>query len=117
MQRLFTMFPRGLPGVGLILLRFLVAVTFVVESSARGTLMSSIPLSLLFVTPALMLCLGFLTPYIATFCVFVEVLLLFNGAADPFHISLAGLMSGTLVLLGPGGYSLDAIIFGRRRLT
>lgn len=112
------MFPRGVPGLALVLLRVLVAVTFVVDGSAHITLVTSIPMLLLFSIPALFVCLGLLTPYFASFCILAQfVILSLVGSADPFHFGTAGMMSGVLALLGPGAYSLDALIFGRQRLN
>jgi uncharacterized membrane protein YphA (DoxX/SURF4 family) len=112
------MFPIGAAGIALVLLRLLVAATFVVDGSAGWSLVTSVPMFLLFVVPALLLCLGLITPYCAVFCVLVRVILLVAvGSTDAFHVATSGLMSGALALLGPGAYSGDAVLFGRRRLT
>lgn len=118
MQRLYSMFPFGSVGVALIFLRILVAATYVVDGSAHWTLVSSTPTFLLYSVPALLLCLGLLTPFCAVLCVFVRLVLVLSiGSMDVFHVFTSGLMSASLALLGPGAYSVDAALFGRRRLT
>lgn len=112
------MFPIGAPGIALILLRLLVAATFVVDGSAHWSLVTSTPRLLLYTVPALFLCVGLLTPYCAAFCVLARLVLLLDiESTDAFHIVTSEFMSAALGLLGPGAYSLDAVLFGRRRLT
>ena len=112
------MFPFGSAGIALIFLRVLVAATYVVDGSVHWTLITSTPMFLLYSVPALLLCLGFLTPLCAVLCVVVRLILLLSvGGMDVFHIVTSGLMSASLGLLGPGAYSVDAVLFGRRRLT
>ena len=71
-----------------------------------------------------MLLVGFLTPVAGAAAAFgnlalgVNCLLAANGAL-PDRADLAfvlGVMSIALVLLGPGGYSLDARLFGHREI-
>lgn len=65
---------------------------------------------------ATMLCLGFLTPYCAALGCILQLGVFFLAAGDHhrFHLAISILNSGVLALLGPGAYSIDARIFGRR---
>jgi len=71
-----------------------------------------------FAIPALSLCFGFLTPYFAAICGLVTLGgLIFFGAAGQFHLLVSIADFGILAVLGPGAYSIDARIFGRRLIT
>ena len=66
---------------------------------------------------ALFLCLGLFTPYCSVFCILVQsYVLLRHESRDEFHLAVNITISLILALLGPGAYSIDARIFGRRLL-
>jgi uncharacterized membrane protein YphA (DoxX/SURF4 family) len=108
------MFPTGAAGVALLLLRLVVAITFLIS----GTLVTSLwTLSVVIVLEAA-LCLGFLTPYAAFLCCLMELrLVLMRAGEDESHLFVAILSGAALALIGPGAYSVDSHIFGRRRLS
>ena len=115
-QRLFSMFPPGGPGIGLLLLRISVAATFVMIVADRAGLPSIHPLFVGALLISLCLIIGVLTPYLS-FIVCVYVLVnLFCAASRLDELVLASLLlsAAALALLGPGAYSLDARLFGRR---
>ena len=72
--------------------------------------------ALLYVLPALCLIAGFLTPYSAILCCIVQMAELVIGGANEFHVAISILDAAILAVLGPGAYSIDARIFGRRIL-
>ena len=116
MQRLFSMFPLGGPGIGLLLLRVSVAATFVLMLANRTGVSSFHSLFAGALVVSLCLTVGVLTPYLS-FVVCVYALLNLAGT----HNRVDGLMSASLILnaaalalLGPGAYSVDARLFGRR---
>lgn len=117
MQRLFSMFPTGWPGVALLLLRVALAATLL-----HGVL--SLPVNLdspwiLFAlsATAIALCVGYLTPVAAAVSVVMELAAwpLGPGAVAAMHVC-AILVALALAMLGPGAYSMDARLFGRRRV-
>ena len=109
------MFPTGTAGAALLVLRVSAAVSFVVNGSAHWALMNTFWIFLGFAIPALSLCFGFLTPYFAAICGLVTLGgLIFFGAAGQFHLLVSIADFGILAVLGPGAYSIDARIFGRR---
>jgi uncharacterized membrane protein YphA (DoxX/SURF4 family) len=118
MQRLFPMFPRGGPGVGLLFLRIATAAMFALN--VTHPLLRSSPTLYWVVVPLItlitfLLCIGFLTPFLAAVACAVAVANLFL-ADQPgnFVYVLRILTSAALFFLGPGAYSLDARLFGLR---
>jgi hypothetical protein len=116
-QRLFSMFPTGLVGVALLILRLSVATTIVINAAEcwASTLSSWIIVGL--ILAALSLCLGLLTPYFSLLSSMLQtgVLLYAGGNRFQFVTSIVG--GGIVSVLGPGAYSVDCRIFGRRLLT
>jgi len=117
-QRLFSMFPTGLPGIALLLLRFVVAATFLTDGTAHWTLVNSPWTLVLCASVAISLCVGVLTPYSSIVIIIIELLTAYcTSGTNSFHLAVSILNSGILALLGPGAYSVDARIFGRRLIS
>jgi len=112
------MFPTGLPGIALLLLRVVVTATFLLDGTAQGTLVGSPWTLVLYASIAASLCLGALTPYSSILIIILDLWTFHSiSQKDPFHLAISMLNSGILALLGPGAYSVDARIFGRRLIT
>lgn len=111
------MFPSGVAGVALLLLRLLVALSVVVEGTGRWTFAFSFWLPIAATVLAISICLGFMTPYGAVLCCLMELRGLvgvrFGNVLQPFTAIMLGVI---LAMLGPGAYSLDSRIFGRQLL-
>jgi putative oxidoreductase len=119
LQRLFSTFPTGRPGAGLLLLRIAVGASLILE---RIPMIWVIPQSVGFEVRILLVCTGIAllcglwTPVIACVAAVIELLITFSPAGNsPTHILLA-ILSVSLALLGPGAWSVDAHIFGRKRI-
>ncbi|WP_353098384.1 hypothetical protein [Stenotrophomonas lactitubi] len=102
MQRLYVMFPDRGPGLGLLWLRMCVTSALLLPATAAGGMWW------LCLMAAALLLPGLLTPLAVALAV---PGLYWQGAALPWS-----LLPLALLLLGPGAYSLDARLFGRRRL-
>jgi uncharacterized membrane protein YphA (DoxX/SURF4 family) len=110
------MFPPGLPGAALLLLRASVAMALAVQTYAHGPALAgwAPPAALLI---SLAISVGYLTPLAAAAAFVFQALLAFAFAAgvDAALVSIVFCADATaLALLGPGAYSLDSRRFGRR---
>jgi uncharacterized membrane protein YphA (DoxX/SURF4 family) len=112
------MFPAGIAGVALFVLRSSVAVTLIVEATTYGSLFKQPWMFLIVAVPAFLLCLGLMTPYCAAFTGLMQLAALFAFAGQGrFHLALSVVNSAVVAMLGPGAYSIDSRIFGRRLLV
>jgi hypothetical protein len=110
------MFPPGGPGIGLLLLRISVAATFVLITANRVDTSSIHTLFVGALAIATCLLIGILTPYLSFIVCVYALVNLFGGGSHLDELVLASLLSNSaaLALLGPGAYSVDAGLFGRR---
>ena len=112
------MFPQGGPGFALLLLRISVAAVFLTNAANQSAVASN---HLLFVGILLVfisLSVGFLTPYLSVIaCVFALANLLIGSQSGSLTCVLPICDAAALMLLGPGAYSVDARLFGRRVLV
>lgn len=125
MQRLFTSFPGGLPGAGLLLLRSTLGVIGVIEAGLllkHDGRMAIDAAAIVCGAAAFLLLLGLLTPVAAVSIGLSATALWFAGDAtsswwqDPLALLLV-CNSAAIALLGPGAYSIDARLFGRREIV
>ncbi len=119
MQRLFSTFPTGRPGAGLLLLRLAVGASLILE---RSPVVWVIPQSLGFEVRIVLVCLGISllcglwTPVMGSVAALIELLITFSQSGGGTTHVLLAILSISLALLGPGAWSIDAHIFGRKRI-
>src|SRR5258706_4249051 len=109
MQRLFSMFPTGRPGIALLLLRTALSVTLLEDVLGRLAYQNFPWILVPLWAVAIALCVGFLTPVTSLVCVAFEAATwrAAGGALEPVH--LCAILDGVaLALLGPGAYPLEA---------
>jgi hypothetical protein len=119
MQRMFSMFPAGAAGLGLLLLRVQIAIQCFCQGYQKYA-GPGIPDWLLAVLALLSLCLGvgLLTPFAALFCAIGGLLIALPApGSGVLEILVRQLGPLALILLGPGAYAWDAKIFGQRLLA
>ena len=74
-------------------------------------------LSVLTIGGGLLLLVGLWTPIVGTLVAPIEVWeLFFLHAGDPWIYILLGTLSAALAMLGPGAWSIDARLFGWKRI-
>ena len=110
------MFPPGGPGIGLLLLRISVAATSVLVVADRTGFASIHALFLGAMLVSLGLTIGLLTPYLSFVVCVYGLVSLFGAGSHLAELVSASLFlsAAALALLGPGAYSVDARLFGRR---
>jgi putative oxidoreductase len=123
MQRLFSTFPNGWPGFGLLLLRLGVGIALI-SFGVSGFFAESGELVALArdsieAAGAIFLILGLWTPVAGALIALNELWVAFSvyfSHPDGHwnHVFLAVLTAG-VAMLGPGAWSIDARLFGRKR--
>lgn len=117
MQRLFSTFADGWPGVGLLLQRLLIAIDllyFGIRDSEQAHYSSLNILHVIGAATGILLLLGLWTPIAGTLVALIELFVVFLHTVHPgIHLTLATL-GATLAMIGPGAWSIDARLFGRK---
>ena len=111
------MFPHGGPGVALLLLRFSVGAMLFHAALCPGWRPGPLLYTVVGVAASLSLSLiiGFLTPLLSSLaCLMATACLLCDPRVEGAWLAPAILAAPALALLGPGAYSLDARLYGRR---
>lgn len=106
------MFPPGLPGVALVLLRIAVAIATVAAAPYAPHWLMAVAVLIV-----IALCVGCLTPIFTALSLGLQWLGWALLGGYPTMRLLATLVTAALLLLGPGAYSFDALRFGRRLVT
>ena len=118
LQRLFSTFPNGLPGTGLLLQRVVTAMVLFC-SALRHTNEASHFVVILFhvigASAGILILLGLWTPVCGTLIALLEVWVAYSSANAGVPIMLATL-GATLAMIGPGAWSIDAHLFGRKHI-
>jgi len=119
MQRLFSTFPNSWPGGGLFLLRLTLAVPAAVDALLMLLPVHSAweaTIGVVSIVTSTLVLLGLWTPYAAATLGVAQLSpLLFDGFPVETQVSRAAIAI-SLVMLGPGAWSIDRRLFGRKRI-
>ena len=109
------MFPSGSAGIALFVLRSVVAVTVLVNAVVCWPTGFSLIVGAIAALLGLFLFLGFLTPYCAAgSCILELAVLVTTHAPNRLQLGLSALTAAATIGLGPGAYSIDGRLFGRK---
>jgi putative oxidoreductase len=113
------MFPDGWPGAGLFVLRLAAAIPLIIGGGLAVRDAPQLGLHAMYFTTigvGILLLVGLWTPITGALQAAIELWTVFSqGDAAVVHLLLAAL-GVSLVMLGPGAWSVDARLFGRKRI-
>jgi len=113
------MFPDGWPGRGLLLLRLVVGLLLIHDGIAglmgapQG---ESVALQVIAAIAGIFLLAGLWTPIAGTLLTVTELWIALTGTDPVRSTILLATVGIALAILGPGAQSIDALLFGRKRL-
>ena len=116
MQRLFSTFPCGLPGAGLVLLRAAAAIPLIYAGLLTAVSPSPASAEVVTAGAAILLLIGLWTPLAGALIALAQLWLALLHPAQPWAFVHFAALGAALALLGPGGCSLDARLFGRKQI-
>ncbi len=130
LQRLFSTFPNGLPGLGLLLLRAAAGIVLIAEgaSSVQNGTDSSLAtstLGLVGLVSGVSLLFGFMTPLGSVIAMLFSAGIIVSWLPQEALLdvvqtrpaaALVAVMAAALAFLGPGAFSIDSRLFGRREI-
>jgi uncharacterized membrane protein YphA (DoxX/SURF4 family) len=115
LQRLFSTFPNGWPGVGLLLIRLCLGISLIHLGAADVWE----PLPFTEAASGIMLITGLWTPVIGTLVALDEGWIALSlhppRRGDAWIRIFLAVLSLSVAMLGPGAWSIDARLFGRKR--
>jgi putative oxidoreductase len=117
MQRLFSTFPNSWPGAGLLVLRVALALPALIDLTPlamQGPWATVI--GLVSVLASALVLVGLWTPYAAGMLGAAQLSALLLGGFSLERQLLRAAMAAALVMLGPGAWSIDRRLFGRKRI-
>lgn len=119
MQRLFSTFANGWPGAGILLQRGL-AGSILLYQGIHQTLesppgLSTIP-AIVGAAAGLFLLVGLWTPVAGIVASVMQVWVILTGMNEPLIALISGILGATIAMIGPGAWSIDARIFGRKHI-
>lgn len=116
LQRLFSTFANGWPGVGLLVQRVFTGCVLLhngivqLETPRAGPMIPEITGAIL----GLFILAGLWTPVAGALVGAVELWMVVAGGANIWMSLTLAVFGGTLAMIGPGAWSIDARLFGRK---
>ena len=118
MQRLFSTFPNSWPGFGLLILRFAAGLSLAAIAHLAGDLAGTASLLARWTVGgvAVFIWIGLWTPLAAVAAAAIQILIITLGRRFDLSLLVFATVSLSLAMLGPGAWSFDARLFGRKRI-
>src|SRR5208282_2290272 len=120
LRRLYSTFAGGWPGTGLLLMRVVVGSSLIVRAGLRlwtdlPPMNVTVP-AVLLIGAGILLIAGLWTPIVGTSIALIEIWKMLTVAGDKSVWLLLGTAAVALAMLGPGLWSIDARLFGWKRI-
>lgn len=119
LRRLYSTFAEGLPGVGLLLMRLVSGIGLIANGFIRlhtGLPIQAAILEMFTVAAGLLLFAGLWTPIAGSLVAVVGIWNCISHDGDPWANIFLATIGAALALLGPGAWSVDARLFGWKRI-
>lgn len=119
MRRLYSTFAGGRPGIGLLLMRLICGSALIVRATSmlwRDAPINVTAMGVFSMGCGILLIPGLWTPIAGLLVVVVEVCQALTTPGDLWVPLLLGTIGGALAMLGPGLWSVDALLFGWKRV-
>jgi putative oxidoreductase len=119
LQRLFTTFADGWPGFGLLFQRLVTGIVLLHDEIALFKEMpaaTTIALQAMGVVLAIFIMIGLWTPVTGALIAAVQLWIALLYPGDLNTATLLATLGATLAMIGPGAFSIDARLFGRKQI-
>ena len=119
MRRLFSTFAHGWPGAGLLFMRLVAGIALIDQGVTRlrdGSPIEPVIVLVLGICLGILLLTGLWTPIAGALVAVIELWAACSLPGDPWPHILLGTLGAALALLGPGAWSVDARLFGWKRI-
>ena len=119
MQRLYSTLANGWPGIGLLLQRIVAAimvVRFCIIQLTDLCFSASMMPHIIAGCAGIFFLVGLWTPVVGTLIAVAELWIAVTHLSDPWISIMLATIGGTSAMLGPGAFSVDARLYGRRHL-
>jgi putative oxidoreductase len=119
MQRLFSTFANGWPGIGLLVQRLLIGSALLHYGIAQVEQTQNVAIfapSVIQATAGLLLIIGLWTPVVGVLAALAEIWTIFRHSEDYWIAIILGTLAASLAMIGPGAWSIDARLFGRKHM-
>ena len=119
MRRLYSTFAGSWPGLGLLLMRLIIGSVVIVRAAPH--LWTDAPLHITLgsasvTASGLLLVAGLWTPVAGAVVALIEISQILRVGGEPLVSLLSAAIAGGLAMLGPGRWSVDARLFGWKRI-
>jgi putative oxidoreductase len=120
LQRLFSTFANGWPGFGLLIQRLVLGTALVYHGIALlsgSPAVESVVLEVAGSGLGLFILAGLWTPAVGALVAVVQLWIALAGVGDSSVAIILAVLGGTLAMIGPGAWSIDARLFGRKYIA